>query len=1172
MDTLAPPVVAVVVAHDPGPWFEETMASLASQDYAELSVLILDAGSEEDLTARVAAVLPTAFVRRFEENRGFGATVSEALTMVDGADYFLVCHDDVALFPDAVHLMVEEAFRSNAGIVTPKVVSWDDPQRLIHVGMMADKGGSVVDRVQPHEIDHGQHDAVRDVFVAPGGATLIRADLFEELGGFDPTIVAMGEDLDLSWRAQVVGARIIVAPDARVRHLEVLAAGSRPIDPSLVDRATDPVDGAGTGADTASDTATVARTQSGSEPPVTLQELQRRHELLAVFTCYGRFHLLRVVPQVVVLATAEVIVAELGGNRARARAVVRAWRWNLARLPTTRMRRKELKAHRRLSDKEIRVLQVGGSARLSSYFRRVFLQGFHGAHADELAAAGLAGETGLDPSAPPADQAGAGGTADGVTSGPEVGATGPVLPARGRLSGQVRLTVWLIAGAAVLIGSRGVLTGRLPVVGQFVPFPSWTATLSQFAVGWHPSGVGTTAPASPGLALTGLVGTVLLGAMGLTQKVLIFACIPVGVWGVVRLVRPFGSQRAALVAGLAYLAVAVPYNALALGRWGALVVYAGGPWVLTRLFRATGSSPYGAGTGPSGTVDADRPPAPSEISASMGGRVTAWTLRHPRARRAVALGLIEAVLIAFVPAAAIVVVLAALALVVSSALLGDGRSTWRALWLALASTGVAAAICLPWVIGTLSAGRGAIAVFGVPIPASSAPSWSSLLRFAAGPIGGSPLSWGFALAAVAPLVLARGDRFRWAVRFWSMAFVFWLAAWVIGRGWTGSLAIDPLILLGPAAAAVAAAIGLGVAAFEEDLRAAEFGWRQLVTVVATVVVVLGALPTVISALPGRWNLPLNDFSQSVAWMNPRAAGGAFRVLWLGDTNAIYQGSWAAGDGLAYATSENGGPDARWLWNAAGPGPAAGLASAVTLARAGGTDQLGRLLAPAGVRYVALLTSLAPEISGEQNPTEYPVPADLAPALTRQLDLSPVLSGTGITVYVNNDWLPQRAEVPTGASVPESSRPDPLAGSPGSGVVAGAVPVLAGPVASRSYTGPLARGTVLASVAPGGRWSLTGPTGGQARRSSSFGWAARFRVTAAGPGALRFDGGPVAAVSFAVSMVVWLAALALLMGTNLDRPWARVRSRRRPQAGPGDDTDRCDGSQVAVEAPVGEPVP
>ncbi|HEX3981416.1 MAG TPA: glycosyltransferase family A protein, partial [Acidimicrobiales bacterium] len=95
METLAPPVVAVVVAHDPGPWFEETLASIAAQDYAELSVLVLDSGSEQDLTARVAAVLPTAYVRHFGDNRGFGPTVNEVRTMVDGADYFLLCHDDV---------------------------------------------------------------------------------------------------------------------------------------------------------------------------------------------------------------------------------------------------------------------------------------------------------------------------------------------------------------------------------------------------------------------------------------------------------------------------------------------------------------------------------------------------------------------------------------------------------------------------------------------------------------------------------------------------------------------------------------------------------------------------------------------------------------------------------------------------------------------------------------------------------------------------------------------------------------------------------------------------------------------------------------------------------------------------------------------------------------------
>ena len=41
--------------------------------------------------------------------------------MVEGAAFFLLCHDDVALDPDAVHKLVEESFRSNAGVVSPEV-------------------------------------------------------------------------------------------------------------------------------------------------------------------------------------------------------------------------------------------------------------------------------------------------------------------------------------------------------------------------------------------------------------------------------------------------------------------------------------------------------------------------------------------------------------------------------------------------------------------------------------------------------------------------------------------------------------------------------------------------------------------------------------------------------------------------------------------------------------------------------------------------------------------------------------------------------------------------------------------------------------------------------------------------------------------------------------------
>lgn len=1025
MDLLAPPVVAVVIAHEPGSWFAETLASLAAQDYDELSVLVLGTGSSTDLAQRVAEVLPSAYVRVLDENNGFGATANEVRTMVEGAAYYLFLHDDVALDPDAVHLMVEEAFRSNAGVVSPKVVSWSDPERLVHVGMTVDHTGSVVERVQPFEIDHGQHDAVRDVFVAPGGCTLVRADLFAELDGFDPAIVAMGEDLDFCWRAQLVGARVIVCPDARVRHRESLASGEEELRATLTTE-------------------------------TTLQELQRRHELLVVLKCSSTLSLVWLLPQMAVLALAEIVVARLSGNPARARAVARAWRWNLARRGELRTQRTAVQDQRRLSDRELRTLQVGGNARVSAYIRRVFAFGFQGAHEDELGPA----QESDDPTGPLEEEA-----AD-----------------RGRLQGRTRLLAWTVAGLLALIGTRGLVTSSLPSVGQFVPFPSWTSTWSAFLGGWHPSGVGTTAPSSPALLVVGVVSTALFGAMGLTEKVLVLACLPLGVLGAVRLTRPFGSQRASMVTGLSYLAMALPYNALAQGRWQALVVYGGAPWLLLRLFRATDLAPYGS----------TELPTPAE---GAGERWTSWSLTEAGLRPVLSLGALLAVMVAFVPAAWLVAMLAALGLGASSLFFGDWAYTRRAFMRVLAATLVAAVVLLPWLIGTVVGGFGA--VFGVQTSASSAASWGSLLRFSVGPIGGSWLAFGFVIAGAAPLVLAKGKRFQWSTRFWTIALLFWVVAWLMQRDWTGGFFVEPLVLLVPAAVLTAAAIGMGVTAFERDLWAAQFGWRQVLSVVAVGAAALAALPTLVSALPGRWELPTNAFAQSVQWMSsqPSARTGGFRVLWLGDPRALNQGGWSAGDGLAYATSDGGPPDARWLWNAASSGPAGSLAADVALARAGTTNQLGHLLAAAGVRYVAVLTGLAPEITGEQSPETFPVPTDLLPGLEHQLDLSTVVNGTGITVFANTAWTPVRSS----------------AGQP----------VLTGQAGGRSASGVVPRGELITALSPADQWSLTGAT------RQAGGWQGRYLVPVAGRRTLAFHGGLLGLLSWLFSVTVW-AALAFVL--------------------------------------------
>jgi GT2 family glycosyltransferase len=1074
MDAQVPPVVAVVVTTDPGPWLDEALSSLAQQDYPELAVLVLAVGHDGSGTAeRVARILPDAFVRHLEGQLGYGAATNEALGMVEGATFFLLCHDDVALDPDAVHILVEEAFRSNAGVVSPKFVNWDDPSVLLHVGMSCDKTGAVVDRVLEGEVDHGQHDAVRDVFVAPGGCMLVRADLFNELKGFDAGIVAMGEDLDLCWRSQVAGSRVVVAPGARVRHREAVAGGIEPLP---------------------------AAAGSSGRHGVTLQMLQRRHELRAVLKCYTRLSLVRVLPQAALLALGEVIVALLARDGDRVRAVAGAWRWNARRLSEISLLRGALAEHRLFSDSEVRRLQLRGSARLSRYLSRLSHQGFEAANA--VAAPRARDED--DDGVPVAVLTGSVGTAfsedidfdvlDDLGRRAGRDRFGRRVRTSPLSTGRQRVLAMVVAFAILAIGTRELFFGSLPLVGQLAPLSSWSTSWHHFFSGWQDAGVGTTAPSSPVFGLFGVTGTALFGAMGTLQHVLIVGCIPLGAWGVSRFMRPLVSSRARVIAVIAYLGLPLAYGALGTGRWDGLVAYAAMPFIARRLAVAAALSPF------------DMEPG------------SQWRSRH--SGQVAALGAAVAVAAAFAPAVIPVVLLLALSWTVGSLLVGARGPMLRVLLVAAQGIGVALVLLAPWVVGTLLAGKDSVEIFGLPLSGASAAGWGEILRFAIGPAARSPLAWLLVAGAALPLFLGRGPRLVWAGRLWVTALGSWALAYAAARGDMGSFAPSVSVVLAPAALAVATCIGLGIAAFENDLTGREFGWRQVVSVVAIGFVAVGLLPVLGASVDGRWGLPSQGIDQQLGFLG-RPQPAVSRVLWLGDPRALPVGGWSIEPGLAYALTPQDLPDTTQVLTPAGPGPAALAGNAVRLALSGGTVHLGRLLAGAGVSSVVVVEALAPSLVG-QSPTSVsaPPPPGLVTDLQQQDDLQVVPGETGVQVFTNGARMAVTAQ--RGAPLPDVARWS----YPGAADVVGWQPVL-GPLARGSTAGAVGAGTLYAGYAPAGSFAL-GVDGREVPRRDAFGWASQYATTK-GQGTLSFSGFPYVPVAVALELAAWVALAVALIG-------------------------------------------
>ena len=132
-------MVAVVVTQRADADLDAVFAGLAAQDYPSLRTIIVDLSGTETVAAHAGDVVSGAFVRRLPRDTGPLAAANEVLRLVEGAAFYLFLDPSTVLETSVVRALIEEAYRSNAGILGPKLLDPNDPTRLADVGAAIDK-------------------------------------------------------------------------------------------------------------------------------------------------------------------------------------------------------------------------------------------------------------------------------------------------------------------------------------------------------------------------------------------------------------------------------------------------------------------------------------------------------------------------------------------------------------------------------------------------------------------------------------------------------------------------------------------------------------------------------------------------------------------------------------------------------------------------------------------------------------------------------------------------------------------------------------------------------------------------------------------------------------------------------------------------------------------------
>lgn len=240
-----------IVTYNSAEDIEGCLACVRNQSYPIDKIVVLDNASGDGTPELLGHIGQGLDVVLSPKNTGFAGGQNLVLSRSD-ADYALVLNPDVRLHPDYVRRLVElleccpEAGSATGMLVRQPAAGMVDSEGLpqavrawldhLPAEALIDSTGLAID-VARQARDRGAGEPAAawlqggETFGVSGAAAMYRRSMIKHisLGGefFDETFFAYKEDVDVAWRARLLGWTALYEPKARALHARGWKEGDR---------------------------------------------------------------------------------------------------------------------------------------------------------------------------------------------------------------------------------------------------------------------------------------------------------------------------------------------------------------------------------------------------------------------------------------------------------------------------------------------------------------------------------------------------------------------------------------------------------------------------------------------------------------------------------------------------------------------------------------------------------------------------------------------------------------------------------------------------------------------------------------------------------------------------------------------------------------------------------
>lgn len=198
-------VSIIVLNHNGRRWLKQCIPTIRQQTYSPIEIIVTDNNSTDD-SLECLKQFPEVKILRHAKNYGY-TTANNLGAQAATGEYLFFLNNDTKLYPYTIEKLVKDH--------KPMAVSNGHQLRSWEKKYEGSSGAGMDIFGYPYVEDNPRNTRV---FYADGAMIFVKKKDFLHIGGFDDELFIFEEDIDFSWRAQIMGYRVISCWDAHLIH------------------------------------------------------------------------------------------------------------------------------------------------------------------------------------------------------------------------------------------------------------------------------------------------------------------------------------------------------------------------------------------------------------------------------------------------------------------------------------------------------------------------------------------------------------------------------------------------------------------------------------------------------------------------------------------------------------------------------------------------------------------------------------------------------------------------------------------------------------------------------------------------------------------------------------------------------------------------------------------